>query len=211
MFSKHLKRLVVLGVLVGCLTATAASASATTVTVSPGGRVTGTAGAGRWVFNTARKTINCTQLAFTATLATSVTGTLPLTIATNLAFVCRGTAAVTGGAGVIVNCTAGNLNVTSGAIGGILNMSVTGIGCTFTVVGTMCSARLTGGLLGSWSNPLSQLTINTAGQTLAATGSSDGRGGTCPFLANDTSVSSTDATGAALRFAVTPTTTISVF
>lgn len=203
MLSKRLGRWLGVLVVVGCL-ATAASAPATTVTVTPGGRVTGTAGAVQFVLNTARKTITCSQLSFTATLATSVTGPLPLTIATDLTFVCGGTATLVGGLRLTMACGAATLKVTATTVGGGTPMAIYGIGCRFTISGSTCSVNLNGGVTARWSNTSSRLTVDTSGQTLAATGS------TCTSLPNDASVTFSDARAAAVVFAVTPTQTISV-
>jgi hypothetical protein len=207
MFSKRLRRLLALGVVVGSLVTTA-SAPAGTVSVSPGGRVTGTAGAVQLVLNTARKTIACSAMIFTATLAPSSAGVYPLTIATDLTFRCVGTAAVTGPLPVTIACGGATLKATGLTAGGKTNVSITGINCTVTVNNSLCSVRITGGVTGSFDNATSVLTINTTGQSLSASGSSNGSGGTCALLPNDASIGFADSTGSPIRFAVTPTTTI---
>jgi hypothetical protein len=201
--STRLKRLVVLGlVLLGGLAATA-SASASTVTVSPGGAVTGTAGAARFTLPTARKTINCTNLVFTDTLVSGATGTLPLAISNNLHFLCTGTASIAGGTSVTIGCNATTvLWVTASHTGtSITPVSITGIGCTISAGGS-CSVRIGGSVAGSFDNIPSALTVDTTGQSLAATGS------TCAALPNDANVLLSDLSGGSSVFTVGPAQTI---
>jgi hypothetical protein len=206
MFANYLKRLLVLGVVLGSLAAVA-SASAATVTVSPGGAVTGTSGSAQLTFNTAARTLNCTQMAFTATLA-STSGSYPLAISNNLQFFCSGNMTVVCCVSVTFVCGAARWNITGATVSGVTPGRIVGINCTVTVSTTRCSVRISGSVPVSFDNATSQLTIGLAGQSLAATGSTDGASGTCSALPNDTSVSFTDSTGRALVFAVTPRTAI---
>lgn len=211
MFSKYFQRLLIVGVVIGSLVG-AAAGSATTVTVSPGGPVTGTTGAMQFALRTARRNINCTRFGFTATLH-NASGTLPLAISTDLTFVCTGTATVTGGLAVSIACGPATLSVTALTVGGDTPISITGIRCTVTVNGSSaCRVMITnaagtggGSVTGTFHNATSTLTVNTSGQNLATTGS------TCTsILPNDSAVLLSDLTGAALVFTVTPATTISV-
>jgi hypothetical protein len=207
MFSKFRKYMVLAVVAVASL-AIVGQAAASTATVSPGGAVTGTSGASQLTLNTAAKTLNCTTSGATATLA-SATGTLPLTISSNLVPLFGssfggGRCTVTGGIGITVACGNSTLKVTGLTSGGVTAGSITGISCTITVTGSSCRNVVAGGVVGSFDNATSILTVATTGQTLAATGS------TCTTLPNDASASFTDSTRAALRYAIAPTTTVNV-
>jgi hypothetical protein len=207
MLLKHIKRIVALAVLGGVLVTGAASASASTVTVSPGGAVTGTGGGMQIVLNTARKTINCTTSRFTATYNTGGTGvTLPFVVSSNmqLAFTgCR----VVGGVNVTMTCFAtALLSVTGVTVAGTTSVSITRITCIITVTGSRCTAVLTGTLAGTHSNTSGQITVLTTGQALVLSGSDDGTGTgrPCASLPNDASVTLSNAAGGALVLTEVP-------
>ena len=210
MFLKHIKHIVALMVISGVLFG-AAGASASTVTVSPSGPVTGTGGWVQFVFNTAGKTIVCTGSSYTATYNAGGTGvTLPFSVSTNFQFAFTG-CRLNNGAAVTIACSAtASLKVTGATASGATPMTLTGISCVITVTGSTCSVRLTGGVVVSHDNTSHKLTILTTGQTLVASGStSGGGGGTCTLLPNDASVSLLDSrTGGAATFVESPATTI---
>jgi hypothetical protein len=187
------------------LSASVPSAGALTVTVSPGGRVTGTANTGvQFVFNTTRKTITCTTATFTATLAGGsplITFDMVPTYSS-----CR----LVGGPPISGPCSSNNLTVTGSTSSGLTPISLTNFICTPTVTGSTCSVRFTnvlgtggGTFSGRFNNTGSQLSIAVTGQSLAASGS------TCSTLPNDTSVTmSSVIPGGAVVYVVTPTQTI---
>jgi hypothetical protein len=190
-------------------------AAASTATVSPGGPTTGTSAGVQWALRTTGKTLNCSTAGFTQTLA-SASGALPLAVATDMKWMfgsgfLGGSCTQTGGAGFTFTCSAtASLNATGPSVAGVTPMQIRGFSCLAAVNGTTCSVRITGALLGRYNSAASQLTVNATGQMLFATGSSNGSGGTCGSLPNDTSVSLTDSSGASLIYAINPSTTLSV-
>ena len=178
------------------------TAAASTVTVSPGGAVTGTAGTAQWVLNTARRTLNCTTSGFTGTLASN-SGTPPLAVSTDIQMRFSG-CRMTGGVNYTFTCmSTSSLTAMSATASGSTPMSLTGIFCVEAVSAT-CRVNVSGSLPMSFNNSGSTLALLTAGQRLAATGS------TCTILPNDTSVTLSDATGNALYYYVSPATTITM-
>jgi hypothetical protein len=198
MLLKHIKRIVVLAAISGVLLG-AASASASTVTVTPGGAVTGTGGWVQLVLNTAGRTIVCTGSGYTATLNTGGSGvTLPYTISTNFQFRFTG-CRLNNGLPVTITCSpTASLNVTAATAGSVSQMSITGISCVISASAT-CTVNLTGRVLADYDNATNRLTIPTTGQSLSLTGS------TCASLPNDTSVTLLDSrTGGAATFSQSP-------
>jgi hypothetical protein len=158
----------------------AATAGAATVTISPGGNVTGTSGSTAWTFNTARRTVNCTMSDFTARLVTSNAGSFPLGITTNLQMLFS-TCTLTGGLTVTLACIPNGgwavTGRTTTATPGIANTS-----CRVSLSGT-CHVDITGSFLMSYSTITGWAEVaSPSGQSFAATGS------TCPTLPNDASV-----------------------
>lgn len=212
MVFKHLLRLVALVIAVHALAATT-MAPASTITISPGGATTGTAGASQLVLNTARTTIACTTTGYVGTYRRGVfPGVSPPVPISDSTFIqptfalCRGI----GGIGVGVLCTRRTvLNATGLTAGtdGVTPISLTSIACTATVLGTQCSVNIGGAVVGDHNNARSQVTVSTTGQTLAATGSTNGTGtGACLALPNDSSV--TLSAGSALVYTESPTQSI---
>jgi hypothetical protein len=199
-----LKRLVPI-VVGAAVLAGAAGASAATVAVSPGGAVTGTAGASQ-ITGFGAQFVACSSTRYTATYNTGGTGvTLPYTISANLQLLFTGCRLSSSAAPITIACTAtASLNVTSITSSGVTPGTITGIACTLTVTGSTCSVRLTGRANQSHSNGLAQLTILATGQTLVGTGSTDGRGGTCSVLPNSTALTLANGTGGSLVFTETP-------
>lgn len=216
MFSKF-RKYMVLAVVSVCSLAFVGQAAASTATVSPGGAVTGTSGASQLALRTNRRSLNCTTSGATATLASN-TGALPLAVSTNLvplfgAGFGGGRCTVTGGAGITVDCSASpaTLSVTGATVSGVTPGTISGIRCSVRLNGsTTCSVNVTnaagtggGSVTGSYNNTGS-LTVNVAGQSLFATGS------TCTTLPNDSSTSFTDASGNALVYSISPVQTVTV-
>lgn len=217
MFSKVRKYAAVVGVCVGSL-AIAGAAMATTATFTPTGDVTGTAGASQLALRTARRSLNCTTSGATATLSNR-SGTLPITVSTDLEALFGsnfggGRCTVTGGAGITIDCSASlaRLQVTGVTASGITPGTILGIRCSVRLNGSMtCSVNVTdapgtggGSVTGSYNNTGSRLTVNVGGQSLFTTGS------TCATLPNDGDTSFTDASGNALVYSISPSTSLTV-
>jgi hypothetical protein len=183
-------------------------ATASTATVSPGGNVTGTAGAVQWILSTQARTVNCTSSSFTATLA-SGTGALPFAIATDLRLAFSG-CVVTGGLVYIVSCTpAASLNVTGVSITGITPVQITGIACRFSLSAT-CALDILGSVGGQYTNPATaELRVfgTAATERLGAVRSA---GSTCSALVPEPVVILRGASSVPFNFAVVPRTTIDV-
>jgi hypothetical protein len=183
-----------LAVAVGLLAA--GSATAATVMVTPGGPTTGTAGASQFRFSTVARTINCTTTSYTARYVSGTfTGvTLPFAISTNLQplfSLCR----ITGGLNTTVLCPAAtSLNITAGLGMGRAAMTLTSFSCTVSI-GTTCSVRIGGSVTATHDDATGTLRVSGTGQSLAATGSTNGSGGTCTTLPNDPTMTFLDATG----------------
>jgi hypothetical protein len=189
-----------------CVLIGAASASASVVVVSPGGAVTGTAGASQ-ISGFGARVVTCMGATrYTVTYGTGGTGvTLPYGIATNLQLAGTGCSITPGGINVTLACTAtATASVTGASSAGVTPGTIRGIGCTITVTGSTCSVRVSGQVVSSHSDATSQLTIPTFGQSLVASGSTDGRGGSCSVLPNSAALTLTTDTGTALVFTESP-------
>jgi hypothetical protein len=195
--------------------ASAATAGATTITVTTTGPspVTGTATTGIQLrFNTASRTINCASANQTMTTMASVTGTAPVRFATFT--VSGGTCLITGGVAVTFTCNLGDVYATSRtSVAGFTQLWLPGMACDLTVTAaTWCRARLTGATRGQFYNDFHQLSIFPTGQSLAISGSTDSRGGTCTLLPNDSSATLTNSngTGSGIVFTYPSTVTVDV-
>jgi hypothetical protein len=177
-------------------------AAAANVTVSPGGSVTGSGSNWELTLNTARRTFNCSNAGFTATLNRGGTGvTLPFAIATNYQQTfssCR----LTGGISYTDSCTAtASLNVTALTASGVTPTSVTGISCVISVSGS-CRVNLSGSVPTTYNNAANTLTVGLTGQSIVLTGS------TCTTLPNETSALFSNSAGGAFVYSVSPAQTI---
>jgi hypothetical protein len=168
-----------------------ASATASTATPTPAGAYTATSGILQFTLNTARKSLNCTSSSYTATDAVA-SGTLPLTLASNVQFTFSGPCTVTGGAGITFRCpNPASLNATGVTVNGVSSMSLTGISCTVNVTASACAVTLGGTVIGYYDNRARALTIFNFAQTMTTSGSTNGSGGACTLLPNDSSVTFT--------------------
>jgi hypothetical protein len=205
--SSKFRKYLVLAVVAVCSLAIVGQAAATTVTVSPGGAVTGTAGQSKLTLVNTSKVLNCTTSSATATLAGGST-----TVTSNLQPAFGGPCTATGGIGIGVTCLAtGRLVVTGPTASGSTPGRLSGIDCTVTVTGSTCSVNVRGSVDGSYANPTSStLTVSNTVQSLAATGSTNGRGSTCASLPNDANARFTDQNGNPLAYAISPAQTVTV-
>jgi hypothetical protein len=209
----HLRRFsfMLTAALCACAVVLPGSASAALrATVAPNpSAVTATGGAAKFTSNRALKVYNCATSAFRATLG-SAAGGAPLPISSNVNWGFGGPCTVTGGLNVGFACT----NVENFTVDGVTVAGVTpgqvGLDCTVSVVGARCSVQIVGSVLVSYDNATSTVTVLTTGQTLVAQNSSNGAGGACAPLPNDTSVTFSNAAGANLVLTVAPATTITV-
>jgi hypothetical protein len=165
----------------------ATGASANTATPAPAGAFTATTGLVSFTLNTVRRTMTCSTSTVTATTA-AATGALPLTVASNVQFTFGGPCNLTGGLGITIRCAnPASLNATGLTVNGVTSMSLTGISCVAAITAS-CTVNLGGTVIGYYDNSPKALTIFGFGQTMAATGSSNGSGGACSPLPNDASV-----------------------
>jgi hypothetical protein len=210
---KHLKHLITL-MAAGGLLAGATTASASTVAVSPGGAVTGTAGTSQFVFNTAMRTIVCTGTSYAATYSSGTfTGvTLPFTFATNVELRFTG-CRINVGPNVTGTCTrTARLSLVGTTTGtdGVTPLVLSAISCVFNVTGATCSVTIGGSVPGQHNNRNATVTVAVPGQILTATRSTNGSGGTCAFLPNDTSVTFSTTVASTVIYAELPTQSITV-
>ena len=178
----------------------ASPAMASTATVSPGGATTGSAGTVQWSWQTARRTLNCTSSGFTATVG-SVSGSLPLTIATDMTWnfgLCR----IVGGTTYVFTCTPGALRVTGLTVSGVTPGSAD-LRCVIRLTGT-CLERVTGTVPVRFDNFTGAVTLSATGQTLIGSGS------TCVSLPNDVSMNLANGSGDDLDLYWTPATSVTV-
>jgi hypothetical protein len=211
---RHLKHLVTLAVVAGLLASASSASALNTVTVTSGGATAGTASASQFVLNTAGKTIGCTT---TSSNATYLSGTftsvlLPFTISNTVRLTFSG-CVITGGLLSTVSCTSTAVLAATGITttpAQVTPISLTSISCAASVTGAPCSVTIGGGVVGDHNNMFGRVTVATTGQTLTATGSSNGRGGACPTLPNDASVTLTDRSAAALVYTESPAQRITV-
>jgi hypothetical protein len=170
----------------------AASAGATTATITNGGSVTATANTGILFTAGARQT-GCTTAGATATLA-GASGTLPLTISRDFQLLFPAPSGVScviiGGLNATISCGLGTLQVTGLTSGGLTPIALLGISCRIWVTASpTCNVTVSGSVRGQFDNAGSRLTIFVAGQSLVATGS------TCPILPNGTDVLTSTTSG----------------
>jgi hypothetical protein len=185
--------LTTLVVVVMVATSFAALAEAAGATI-PTGPVTGTGGA---VLFSGGTRINCGTSSFTATFRNPMTP--PLIVANDLQLRFA-TCTRLGGIVLTVACTnRAVLTATGASVSGVTPASLTGINCVFSVTGG-CSAALSGGVTGFFTNASSSLTINTTGQTLAFSGS------TCTSTLPNGATTFTNSTGGAAVYRVNPPT-----
>jgi hypothetical protein len=206
MFSKFRKYMVLAVVSVASL-AIVGQAAASTAVVSPGGNVTGSAGASQLILSTQARTVNCTTSTATATVA-GATGTLPLTISSNLRPAFSG-CTITGGLTVTVLCQNSNLLATAVTDGsGVTQGRITNINCNIRLSGT-CAIDVTGSVDGQYTNSTAVLRVFGTGATesLRAARSS---GSTCSTLVAEPVAIFRGVATAALDYAITPAQTIRV-
>jgi hypothetical protein len=174
--------------------------------------VTGTAGASQ-ISGFLTRTIACQGATrYTTTYGTGATGvTLPYTIATNLQLTFTGCWVLPGGTPVTIACSAtATFSLTGLTSSWVTPGRVSGNSCTVTVTASTCSVRLAGMVLTSHSDATAQVTIPTSGQSLIASGSTDGRSGTCSVLPNAFGLTLANDTGGALVFAESPAQRVTV-
>jgi hypothetical protein len=188
-----------------------AQASAVTVTVTPSGAKTLTSTTDvRFVITSGstRTTVDCTVMTIVGTV-NSASGSLAVAISTNIQFGFTG-CTLPGGLRVTIGCSpTAVLSVTGLTSGGVTPISITNISCTISLTSAP-SCRTTiegpgtakGSVGGSYSNSTNQLTINTAGQSLASKNS------TCTSTFPNGTVNLASSAGGNIIFAVTPATTI---
>ncbi|HEY6760582.1 MAG TPA: hypothetical protein VI318_13880 [Baekduia sp.] len=146
----------------------AASAGASTVTVSPGGNVTGTATTHAF-FQWGSARLDCAAATATGTLR-AATGVFPITVSSNMQENFSSCTLVGIGGYTITCSNTSTANVTSVTVAGVTQGTIANIACTVTVVG-ICSARMSGSLTESNNNATGQVTVNAAGQSLVVSGS----------------------------------------
>jgi hypothetical protein len=208
MLSRFRKSLVPMAVLCVSL-ASVASASATSATITSPGAKTATATTGsQLTITTASRTtatVNCATSTANSTLA-NASGNLPLTVSSDVSPT-FGTCTLPGRVPVTVACTRTSVLKATALTDGSGNTagSLSSISCSITLNAT-CGTNVTGTVNGSFANGTSQLTIAVAGQALLSTPIS---GSTCTTLPAG-SGSFTNATGGALIYGVSPTTTVRV-
>jgi hypothetical protein len=177
------------------------TAAAATATITPGGSTRGVGLTG-WQLNAGSATFDCTTGSFSATLPTSVSGSLALTLTNNYqqAFSsCR-----TAGISYTFQCSAtAVLAATAVTSSGVTPLRITSLNCTARLA-TGCTANVTGSLPASFSNFTSQLTVPIPGQAIAVSGS------TCGSAFPNGPAVFTATGGSTFVYGVAPTTTINV-
>jgi hypothetical protein len=182
--------------------AAAALAPAASAGVSPVGAKTGTA--------TSAVTIAGATCAGASVLGSfsSPGGPPPVVISTDLlpvfpspaTFLCTRTP----GLRITFGCTnTGTITLTGRTVAGVTPLTITSLSCIATLTGSpTCTARISGGVSGSFDNATSALTIATTGQTLTVSGT------TCSTVFANGATTWTASGGTAATYTISPATTI---
>jgi hypothetical protein len=183
------KTVLLLVALVAASLSAVPAASAATATVTNGPGLGGSSLFGALIqLNNAGKTLSCSGGAtISGTVAPSTVGALPLRIGTLTPgfSLCK----VLGGLNVWVSCQPAALNVTALTVSGATRGSLTGISChIYLRDNTACRFTMTGGVGATHFNNPSLLRTDANHQNLAIGSSTNGTGGACTALPNDTSV-----------------------
>lgn len=182
--------------------ASVGAAAAATATISPGGGVSGN-GTSPWELTINQSVrFNCVNAGFSANLAATATGPLPLLIGTR--YQQNFSNCSTGGRSYTFACTpTATLSATGlTSTSGVTLLSLNALNCTASI-GGCGSASITGSLPESFANGPSQLTVLIPGQAITVSGS------TCSAIPNGPAVFSAPG-GGPFTYTVSPTTTITV-
>jgi hypothetical protein len=208
MLSK-VKKCVLFAMLVVASLSSASTAGAAVATITGGPSVTGTATTATILkLHNAGKTLSCTGSTSSGSVVSSATGLLPMRIGTVTAGFtgCN----IVGGLGISVSCQPSALNVTALTAGGRTPGSITGINChVYITTQTACRISIVGATGATYINATTgsgaQRTTDTSHQSLAATNSTNGAGGACAILPNDTSARFVNTSNGDLQYTVSPT------
>jgi hypothetical protein len=182
------------------------TAGATTATVTNGPNVSGTSTTSTLLkMHNSGKTLSCTGSTANGTVAASTTGFLPLRIGT----ITPGFSGcnIVGGLGITVACQPSALNVNAVTAAGSTKGSISGVSChIFVTTQTACRIVVTGAVGVTHANsPVSTITTDTNHQSLVAGSSTNGTGGACAVLPNDTSARFVNPTSGDLIYNDSPT------
>jgi hypothetical protein len=204
MLSQFKKGLLFAALAVASLSAVS-TAGATTATVTNGPNVSGTATSSTLLkMHNSGKTLSCTGSTANGTVAASTTGILPLRIGTiTPGFTgCN----IVGGLGITVTCQPAALNVNAVTAAGSTKGSISGVSChIFVTTQTACRIVVTGSLGATHANTPSRITTDTNHQSLSVGSSTNGTGGACAVLPNDTSARFVNPTQGDLIYNDSPT------
>jgi hypothetical protein len=200
----HLKKGLLFTVLVVASLSAVSTAGAATATITGGPTVTGTSATTLLKLHTANVTLSCTNSSSSGTVANN-SGLLPLRIGTvTPGFTgCK----IVGGLGITVACQPSALNATALTAASLTRGSITAISChIFVTSQTACRHTVTGSVGVSYLNGAAPtLTVDKDHENLTVTNSTNGAGGTCAVLPNDTSARFTNGTQGDPVYNVTPT------
>jgi hypothetical protein len=200
------KCLLLAALIVASLSA-AASALAVTGTTTGGPAVNGTASTSTLFKNhNAGRTYSCTGSTFSGTVSATGSGSIPPGLRLGTVTPAFTGCSIVGGLGITIACQSAAWVITRTTNAGVTPGAITGISChLFVTTLTACRKHIVGAVGATFSNSDNTLVLDTNHQNLSRVNSTNGMGGTCSFLPNDSSARWVNPSNGDVLFNVTPT------